>query len=73
MILRKLVQQNDKGDVEATFALTKEQIGTLLNFAVVTLVSEGLATVEEVSEEELRRELHEDILDGIDPEHMPQA
>jgi hypothetical protein len=73
MILRKLVQIDEEGNVEGTFAFTKAQVGTLLNFAVLTLISEGLAEVQEVSTEDLIKEAQAEVLANVNPDDLHQA
>jgi hypothetical protein len=73
MILRKLVQIDDEGNAEATFALTQQQIGILLNYAVASLVDQGLATVEEVSPDQIESEAQKRVLESFTTEELPQA
>jgi hypothetical protein len=73
MILRKLVQTDDEGNTEATFALTQQQIGILLNYAVASLVDQGLATVEEVSTDEIEKEAQTRVLESFEVDELPQA
>lgn len=79
MELKRLVK-NEDGEVYATWALTPDQFGYLLQFAITRLMEEGIAKVEDISEEELaklREEAEEEFnlqtLDSIPTEDMGRA
>ena len=79
MIIKRIVQNLD-GDVEATFALTKEQEAMLLNYAITNLVTKGMVEVSDVPREEWEQEkittendLARMFLEALDPKSLPEA
>lgn len=75
MELKKLIT-NDKGEVEATWVLTQEQMATLYWYAINDLVGKGLATVMEITPEqleELKKKQEETFLNAVDAKDLPRA
>lgn len=79
MELKRLVR-DDNGNVYATWVLTPDQFGFLLQHAITNLIEQGVARVADISEEELaklKQEAESDyqtqILEAFDPTEIPQA
>jgi len=74
MILKKIEKQTDNG-LKTEWMLTEDQASFLLNFAIATLLKEGLVQVLTESMEDSRnQELEQaDFLTQVDPELLHKA
>ena len=79
MILKRL-KQNKDGQIEATWMLSNEQFNLLLNYAIDSLLSRGLISTIDISEEEVTElqqaaeaEAATDLLSKLDATKLPQA
>jgi hypothetical protein len=52
--LKRLVK-DEEGNVYATWVLTPDQFGFLLHYAITDLIEQGVARVNDISEEELAK------------------
>ena len=79
MELKRLVK-DEEGNVFATWVLTPDQFGFLLQHAITDLIEQGVARVADISEEELaklKQEAEADyqtqVLESLDVKEIPQA
>ena len=79
MELKRLVK-DEEGNVYATWVLTPDQFGFLLQHAITDLIEQGVARVTDISEEELAKlkqeaesEYQTQILESLDTKEIPQA
>lgn len=79
MELKRLVK-DEEGNVWATWVLTPDQFGFLLQYAITNLLEQGVASVADITQEELeklRDEAEEDfnleMLKGMNKDDLPQA
>ena len=79
MVLKRL-KQNKDGQIEATWMLSNEQFNLLLNYAIDSLLSRGLISTIDISEEEVTElqqaaeaEAATDLLSKLDATKLPQA
>jgi len=77
--LKRLVK-DEEGNVFATWVLTPDQFGFLLQHAITDLIEQGVARVADISEEELaklKQEAEADyqtqVLESLDVKEIPQA
>lgn len=80
MILKRLKVNNANGEVESTWMLTQEQFMLLLNYSIDSLLSKGLISTIDVSEEELEElqkqaenEAAQELLSKLDKNLIGQA
>lgn len=79
MELKRLIKDED-GNVWATWVLTPDQFGYLLQYAINSLLEEGVAKVADITQEELEKlrdeseeEFNLHMLEGMDKDDLPQA
>lgn len=69
LVIKRVIQNQENGETEATLVLSREQLAGLLNVAIVVLLQAGMVAFQDHLSDNLTAKM----LDGLDPKAMGQA